>query len=328
MNIKQIYRLLSSMKIGLIILVIIGIISAVGSALSPETFYHSSYFKLFLIMLLLNLTLCTINQLTKFIQNRSRFRKNQVCPIKHIGMLMLHAGVIFILIGGTVYAFQGENQKLKIEQGQTVNITQVIKKADPFSLKLKDFKIEFNPDATPSQYYSDLSVIENGNVTKQVVISVNNPLEYQGIKAYQSSFGYLVDIQGESPSGWKEQRALGEKEHLEIQGTDKAVLIYKYIPNYDPQYGMESKSLRPDNPRIIYSIHQQGSLLTVGVASFGEKVELEPRATVTFNGVKPFTILTVKRDPGLSLALAGGLMLMFGTCLTLCFKPKKQGDVQ
>jgi cytochrome c biogenesis protein len=196
----------------------------------------------------------------------------------------------------------------------------------PFAMKLKQFEIEFNEDATPAQYISHVSLTEAGRIVQQYSISVNHPLSYGGIKAYQSSFGYLVDLEGESNNGWKEQRVLGENGIFEIEGTDKALKIFKYIPNFEEEYGMETKNLRPDNPRIVFSTYEKGKLLSVGTAAFGEKVELEPGVLVTFKGIRPYTVLNVKRDPGLPLASAGGLMLMTGTCLALFLRPKKQGD--
>jgi len=325
---KSGYRFMSSMKFGLILLAVIGLMSAIGSGISPDYFYQTVIFQVLLVLLLLNMAACSFNQLSKLVGSRSQLLKNKSRSLRQAGMLALHAGVVLILIGGAVYAFQGQNEQIRIEQGQAVDIAQVIPNAEPFSIKLEDFAIEFNDDGSPAQYCSSVSLLEEGDVKEQHRISVNNPLEYGGIKAYQSGFGYLVKLQEETSSGGQEQITLGESEHQEIKGTDKALRIYKYIPDYDPQYGMNSKSLRPDNPRIIYSIYQQGSLLSVGAASFGEKVEIDPGVTLTFGGVKPFTVLTVKRDPGLSLALAGGLMLMLGTCLTLFAKPKIQEDVQ
>jgi cytochrome c biogenesis protein len=100
--------------------------------------------------------------------------------------------------------------------------------------------------------------------------------------------------------------------------------VYKYIPNFDPNYGMDSKTLRPDNPQVIFSVYENGALLGVGAASFGEQVELDKGINFSFQGVKPFTVLKVKSDPGLPVAGAGGLMLMVGVCLALFLTPPQK----
>ncbi|NLI91608.1 MAG: cytochrome c biogenesis protein ResB [Peptococcaceae bacterium] len=325
---QRFLRFMSSMKIGLSLLAVIGLLAAIGSGISTDKYYQALPFKVILGLLLLNMALCTTNQVTKFFKHGLKAEKSSQILLRQIGMMTLHAGVVFILIGGSVYSFQGESTQIKIDQGQTVDMKTIFNQTKPFMIKLDDFNIDFNADGSPSQYFSHISLVENGAVTGEKDISVNNPFEYAGIKAYQSSFGYGVELQGESNTGWKEKKTLQESEFLQIPGTDKAIRIYKYIPNFDPEYGMQSKTLRPDNPRIVYSLYQKGSLLDVGAVSFGEKVEIQPGTTVQFNGVKPFSVLTVKRDPGLSLAMAGMLMLMAGTCLTLFLKQKKTGVVQ
>jgi len=48
---------------------------------------------------------------------------------------------------------------------------------------------------------------------------------------------------------------------------------------------------------------------------------------MTFVDLKPFTVLTIKKDPGLLMASLGGLMLMLGTCLALFLKQTKQEEL-
>lgn len=61
--VRRIYKFISSMKTGLIVLVLIGVASAIGSALLPRTFYQTPVFKLLLFLLLLNMFLCTSNRI-------------------------------------------------------------------------------------------------------------------------------------------------------------------------------------------------------------------------------------------------------------------------
>ena len=45
-----------------------------------------------------------------------------------------------------------------------------------------DFRIEFNEDGSPSQYVSEVTILEQGQKVDQAVISVNYPLNYQGLR--------------------------------------------------------------------------------------------------------------------------------------------------
>lgn len=319
-NIRKMYKSISSMRTGLALLVLIGLISVLGSAVMPEVFFKTKLFKSILALLFLNMTLCTINRIIWF---RCRFGKNQSKPgwTRQLGIIALHAGIVLILLGGTVYAVYGENSQVRILTGDTVDISQVISVKTPFALKLNEFKIDFNPDGSPSQYYSDVSLLEAGQIKSNASISVNHPLKYGGVKAYQQSFGYLVKVGHTDDSANPVENLLEEGDLLKLPGTTRVVKIYRYCPDFDPAAGMQQTSMKPDNPRIIYSVYEDNKLLGVGAAEFGERVEIDSGAYVTFTGVEPFTVLRVKSDPGLPVVLGGGLMFMLGVTFSLFLTP-------
>ena len=323
--IDRTYSYLSSMKTGIILLVAIGVTSAIGASFMPSYFYDSFVFKFLLLLLLHNMMFCTINQLRNYLK-RSKSKEKRTIVFKRVGIVTLHAGIVLILIGGTVNAFDGQYENVHIHEGDTFNISSIIPKAKPFELRVDKFEIEFNEDESVSQYVSRVTLFEEGNAVQESDISVNHPLIYGGIKAYQSNYGYLVDLEGHSDSGWSERKLLHQGDVLEIKDSDKVLLLYKYIPNFDHNYGMQSKSLKPDNPIAVFSIYENGVMADVGFAPLGESVEIVPGIYVKFNGVKPYTGLIIKRDPGLPLAAAGGLMLMAGSCLALILRGRKQGD--
>jgi ResB protein required for cytochrome c biosynthesis len=326
---KKVYRSISSMKTGLVLLVLIGLASALGSAAMPAVFFNTILFKYMLVLLLLNMALCTINRTIWF---KSRFDKGQIKQDwpRQIGMISLHAGIVLILLGGTIYVCYGQSSQISILTGDTVDISQVMKVKTPFSLKLDEFKIDFNLDGSPSQYYSNVSVLEAGWTKASASVSVNHPLKYGDIKAYQQSFGYLVKVGYNNDSDSPVEDLLEEGDLLKLPGTARVVKIYRYFPDFDPAAGMNQTSMKPDNPRIIYSVYENNKLLGVGAAEFGEKVEIDTNTYVTFIGVKPFTVLKLKSDPGLPLVLGGGLLFMLGVSLSLLSTPvhrKKSGII-
>ena len=84
---------------------------------------------------------------------------------------------------------------------------------------------------------------------------------------------------------------------------------------------MNTKTMRPDNPRVVFSVYEDEVLLGIGAAEFGEKVKVDENVYVEFPGVEPFTVLKVKVDPGLPVAFLGGGMFIIGVCLTLLMVP-------
>lgn len=321
---NKIYYFISSMKTGLALLVLIGLASALGSSIMPGTFYQSFPFKLLLLLLFLNMAFCTINRFSRYFKKTPRGTRKNLFRLRDLGILLLHAGVVLVIVGGAIYSFFGQSTVVRLVEGETVNVSDIMHTENPFSLKLNKFKIAYYPDGSPSQYFSDVSIINNGRVVMSCRISVNHPLQYAGIKAYQQSFGYLIKAQGTGPGGMKVSKSLNEGDFIDIPGTDRRVKAYRYIPNFDPQYGMNTKTLRPDNPRIIFSVYEKGNLLGVGAASPGESIKIDEGCYVKFNGVQPYTILKVKSDPGLPLAAAGGLMLMAGVTLIVFLGPGRK----
>lgn len=324
MNILQkIYLFISSMKTGLVLLLLIGLASAVGSSLLPDTFFHTLVFEILLLLLLLNMTLCTINRF-KRTYNIILKKAGSKVWFRQLGILLLHVGIVLILLGGIMNAGYGQNTTMHMLAGDQVNMDKILKIKHPFAVRLNEFKIDFNEDGSPSQYISAITVIEKGQAIKQVAVSVNNPLNYKGVKAYQSSFGHLINAKYTAENGEEKLGRYMEGDILEPADTNRVVKIFRYIPNFNPAYGMNSVTMRPDNPHIVFSVYEDNQLLGVGAAKFDELTEIDENVHIVFTGVEPYTILQVKSDPGLPLVLAGGIMFMLGVCLAILAAPVRK----
>jgi len=59
----------------------------------------------------------------------------------------------------------------------------------PFSVELKDFRIEHYESGQPKSFESDLIIHDEGTASFEATISVNHPLIYRGYAIYQASFG-------------------------------------------------------------------------------------------------------------------------------------------
>ena len=94
---------------------------------------------------------------------------------------------------GEAFAFRGDSQ---IPEGKSVNYT-ILNIRDgwvlqylPFSIELKQFRVEQYNTGQPKSFESDL-VIHDSRLKKPLekTISVNHPLVYRGYNIYQASFG-------------------------------------------------------------------------------------------------------------------------------------------
>jgi len=313
--------LASEMKTGLVLLILIGVSSALGSIIAPTTFYNLRGFQLLLFLLLLNMTLCVVRTLTGYIkQYNNRGAKQQYYPRK-LGILLIHLGIIGILLGATLNVYYGQSTQIAILKGNQLDTADVITSKAPFMLQLDDFRVEFNPDGSPAQYYSDMTVLENGSIKEKGSISVNHPLQYKNIKFYQQDYGYVVKGKYTNDKGKEIKAQLAEGSILEIPGTKRVMKVLQYAPDFDPNRGLNQTTGSADNPRIIFSVSENNQLLEIGAARFNEKIDIDNNTAMYFIGVEPYTVLKVKSDPGLPLTFTGGLMFIWGLALTLLSKP-------
>lgn len=321
--VARFYRFISSMKTGLVLLLLIGLSSALGSAWWPDTFFRTPFFQGLLIFLLLNMTLCTVNRCQRLGSSLMK-RIGSRDWLRQMGILFLHLGMVLILCGGMVYTMQGQNTQIQLCAGDQVSLAQVMKVRHPFDLRLNEFKIEFYEDGSPAQYVSQVTVLENGKSVQETAIRVNHPLNHGGVKAYQTSYGYLIKTRHVDESGQDQEHRYAEGQLLKLPATDRVVKIFRYIPNFDARHGMNSKTMRADNPHIVFSVYENDKLLGVGKSRFNEAVKIDDGVMITFTGVEPYTILNLKSDPGLPLVLTGGVILMLGVCLALFTAPPRK----
>lgn len=324
--IKRLYRWASSMKVGLALLLAIGAVSAAGTVFLPEDFYQTIYFRALLVLLLLNMTLCTVTQLAQILRART-VRK---LTLRKVTLFILHLGVVLILTGGIVQSLYGEKTLIAVPQGQAAKVALSNGFSSTYNLYLDDFSIEYYPDGSASQYHCNVRIAEGQGQIRSEEIQINHPLKYGGTKLYLLRYGYTVSINAQVNQDEENAKVLRDGESYELPGTGKTINFIKYIPNYDVRYGKNTKTLRPDNPRILYEITENGKASGTAAAVLNEKIEIAPGTWITFQDLNPFAVFIVKSDPGLGVTAAGGVMLMVGVCMLLFFldpnkrKPDRQ----
>ena len=122
----------------------------------------------------LNLLACMVKRL---------FAKSK-WSLRRTGILIFHAGVTLLIIA-LLWGLQADKSYVELAEGQVMEL----RKMDyPFDLKVEHIKLEYYPGGAVKQYYTGVSLIEKGQVLKQAEVSVNHPLNYQGLKIYQTAF--------------------------------------------------------------------------------------------------------------------------------------------
>lgn len=310
---KKMMGFLAAMQTGLVLLVLVGLAAALGSAFLPDTFYKTIIFKILLGLLFFNLLLCTSRQIRGLPKAYAR-RLPARQLLMQTGLTGLHLGVVLIIAGGAVCMYWGQTGEIHLVKGQSADIRE-IKAKKPFVLQLDDFEMRYNEDGSTAQYYSYLTILKNHQAEQKAVISVNHPLRYQGVKVYQMSYGYFIKVQLVLAGEKQTERLCREGDRITFPDSRQALKAYRYLPDFDPRQGMTSRSMRPNNPHLIFSVYKGEQLQGIGAVKAGGKVRLDAGHEVVFTGVEPYTVLKLKSDPGLPLVLCGGVLLTMGVTM-------------
>ena len=230
--------------------------------------------------------------------------------IGRIAPILVHLSMILVLLGtiiGSLLGFKAQEIVPKTENFHIQNILTngqltVIPKT---SARINDFWITYTKTKTVSQFYSDISILDNnGNETDRKTISVNYPLIYKGIYYYQTDWNLIG---------------------LRFQNTDNEIIEYPLTNILNNQNKVWLTCILPTSS-------QKEEIITIidnleGYCSIYDKTgkflgNLELNETVTFPEsltlleIISSTGLQIKTDPGVPIIYAGFFFLMGSTLMS------------
>lgn len=242
--------------------------------------------------------------------------------LTHLSILMIFTGAIIgSLIGykGYVNIFEGEAVScLGTRAGDVKDLG--------FTVKCNAFHVEFYPNGEPKDYRSDLSVIKDGKETVRKTIRVNDPLTFEGVTFYQSSYGalpHMARIEIRNKDGVLKGEVLapfGKKVDVPW-GTDKVELV-DYQEHFQLEDGSEGGSALGVN---LYREKEatMGLWLPLNYPEYDKMRRGDYYFTVKGVTLKKYTGLQVNKDPGEWVVWFASLMLIAGIMIALFMSHKK-----
>lgn len=112
--------------------------------------------------------------------------------ISEMAVYIVHASLLLIFFGWIIDGVYGWRGTLMLNEGQSTSVVTLrdgSSRALPFALRCNAAGQENYTDGTPKKWWSKLAVVEDGKDVKAKEIVVNDPLIYNGVRFYQSSFG-------------------------------------------------------------------------------------------------------------------------------------------
>lgn len=254
----------------------------------------------------LNLISCTVLRLRWAIRNH---HKHHLQPL---GSPILHLGLCLVLIGTTLSLLFGQNNYYEIPVGESITITEG---RTPFSLTVCDFSIDYYEDGqTPQQYRSQLSA-DDGQNPQDFEVAVNHPQSYRGVKFYQNSYGWIIDMA--QSDGFTRQ--LYEQQWYPLDEVGDNKISVRFFPDYvaDASGHPATVSPKPNNPYLLCMITQSDKLYAAELLRPGQSMLLPNAQTITFGGFRYYTGLQVKYDRAILLIflafifISAGLIIRF-----------------
>ena len=115
--------------------------------------------------------------------------------LTRLGVYVVHLSVVILLIGGLIGSILGYEGFVNLAPGDSASTIQLRDNNQVlplgFEIRCDDFKVEFYNTGAPKEFRTSLSVLKQGKVVEQKDIIVNDPLHFDGISFFQSSYGNL-----------------------------------------------------------------------------------------------------------------------------------------
>lgn len=250
----------------------------------------------------------------------------QKSPYSRLGVYVVHLSIIVIFIGAIIGSLFGYKAYVQIpEGGAASSVYKMAGRGEQinlgFMVKCEKFSVTFYDTGAPKEFRSVLTVEDKGKpVIQSRPIVVNDPLTYNGITFYQSSYGpagdpvYRLTVT-DRVSGKVDNLSLreGEPGHLSGGGTVRIIAVAKEVGQ---QFGNCS------GPGVRVQIEQPGgkteyaiALLNPACRSFDE--QRNGAQVITLDGIdeKFYTGLQVAKDPGVWVVWSGCALMVIGICM-------------
>lgn len=253
--------------------------------------------------------------------------------ISEMAVYIVHASLLLIFLGGIVDALYGWRGFVTLTRGQQtsqVDQQKGSRRILPFAIRCDGAGQENYADGSPKRWWSDLSVLKDGQVIQRKQIVVNDPLVYHGIRFYQASYGRTGKIDrlvlnatprdGQAPK----DLMIGLNETLPLD-ADTTVRLAEFIPDYvvgDGQVYARSNDLENPAAHLVVESKKSGQAINVWLPPI-PGLEQNASSPYSFEGkdiqMAYFTGLEVSHEPGQWAVWAGVVVMGLGLALVFYF---------
>nr|YP_010517016.1 c-type cytochrome biogenesis protein [Haslea provincialis]UXN44798.1 c-type cytochrome biogenesis protein [Haslea provincialis] len=230
--------------------------------------------------------------------------------IGRIAPIIVHFSMILILLGTIIGSLFGFKAQEIIPKTDTFHIQNILNNGQltivpKTSTRINDFWITYTKTKTVSQFYSDISILDNkGKETIRKTISVNYPLIFKGTYYYQTDWN-LIGLRFQNL-----KKEIVEYPLINILNNKTKVWLTMISNNYL----IDDEIIAIiDNLEGYCSIYNKAGQF-LGNLELNETINF--KRPVTFLDVISSTGLQIKSDPGIPIIYSGFFFLMLSTLIS------------
>ena len=230
--------------------------------------------------------------------------------IGRIAPIIVHFSMILVLVGtiiGSLFGFKAQEIVPKTETFHIQNILNngqltVVPKT---SARINDFWITYTKSKTVSQFYSDISILDNqGNETNRKTISVNYPLISNSVYYYQTDWN-LIGLRFQNL-----KNEIIEYPLTNVFNNQNKVWLTWISTNSAINEGIITII---DNLEGYCSVYNENGQF-LGNIELNETINL--KTPLTLLEIISSTGLQIKTDPGIPIIYLGFFFLMLSTLIS------------
>lgn len=238
---------------------------------------------------------------------------------------VVHLSVLFVLFGallGSLFGFKGH---MSIPEGETMGEVELAEGDRllklPFAVRCDKFQVSFYDTGMPKEFVSDLAILQDGKEVHKQSIRVNDPLTWDGVTLYQSSYGSVVrkaELEVTDRNTGKLSRiTLPYREPVKVPETEDEMTLLDYQQDLG-QFGpaIAVAVLRPGQ-------EPTGSWILVNMPSFHGNKVVNYQIKVLNTQTVSYTGLQVKKDPGIWVVYIGFIAMMVGIAIAFYSTQRK-----
>ncbi len=247
-----------------------------------------------------------------------------------LGVYGVHLSVILLVLGGLIGSLLGFEGMMNVPEGQARQ-TFSLRHSDKsmkleFAIRCDEFTVSHYPSGRPKEYRSDIAIIENDQVVKEHRLRVNEPLRYQGINIFQSSYGQtaassftVVFTETESGMRFEKNAVMGEPVSMPA-GRGKLV-----VEDFSSNFAFRGHNVGPAFLARLEptSGESRPVLLPANYPNFDRMRGGDFAISVENVEYSYYTGLQITRDPGVPLVYVGFALMILGCYVTFFMFQKK-----